>query len=316
MDASKNPLSARLTNALRGRLVARGRFAFVALTAIVVFIAFVALAVRARAARAGEGPRAPSPASPVVAPRLPPGLADVGVDEHLGASLPLDASFRDHTGERVRLDRYFDRRRPVVINLMYHRCTMLCSVVLDALVNGLKGVAWTVGKEFDVVSISIDPRDGAALGAHARERILARYGRADAAHGWHFLTGEQADIDRVAGALGFRYHWVPEEEQYAHPAAIFVLTPDGKIARYLYGIDFAPADLRLGLLEASEGKSVSTVERVLLFCYHYDATGRRYTFMVTRVLRVGGLVVLVAVAALIGTLWRRERRASRSPPRA
>lgn len=256
-------------------------------------------------------------ANPVAAPTspqltalsLPPALAEIGVDEHLGASLPLDAAFRDHRGASVRLEQYFHGQRPVLINLMYHRCPMLCSVVLDALTDGLREVDWTVGKEFDVVSISVDPHDGADVATRKRRQILARYGRAEAEGGWHFLTGDEAAITRVADALGFRYRWDPEQQQYAHPTAIFLVTPEAKIARYLYGIELAPRDLRFGLLEASEGRSVSTIERVLLFCYHYDATGRRYSFVVTRALRVGGMVLLIVVGSLLGRLWWRERRA-------
>lgn len=238
----------------------------------------------------------------------PPGLAEVGVEEHLGAALPTDLAFRDHTGASVRLAQYFDRRRPVLVNLMYHRCTMLCSVVLDGLTDALKEVNWTIGKEFDVVTISIDPHDGPAVATRKRQQMLARYGRAEAERGWHFLTGSEAEITRVASALGFRYRWEPEQQQYAHPAAIFLLTPDARIARYLYGVEFAPRDLRFGLLEASEGRSVSTAEHVLLFCYHYDATGRRYTLVVTRVLRIGGLFLLVVVGGFLVKMWRRERR--------
>lgn len=255
-----------------------------------------------------------APTSPQLAVALlPPALAEIGVDEHLGATLPLDAAFRDHTGASVRIVRYFDGRRPVLIHLMYHRCPMLCSVVLDALTDGLKELDWTVGKEFDVISISVDPRDGADVAARKRRQILARYGRADADRGWHFLTGGDAEIARVADALGFRYRWDPEQQQYAHPAAIFLVTPGAKIARYLYGIEFAPRDLRFGLLEASEGRSVSTVERVLLFCYHYDATGRRYSFIVTGALRVGALVLLLLVGSLLGRLWWKERRGRATP---
>jgi protein SCO1/2 len=235
-------------------------------------------------------------------------LADVGIEEHLGAALPRDLTFRDHTGSSVKLDTFFDGHRPIVVSLMYHRCPMLCSVVLDALARALKDVPWSVGREFDVVTISIDPRDSVDAAVRKRAQILERYGRADAERGWHFLIGDEAPIARVADALGFRYRWDREQQQYAHPAAIFLVTPEGRVARYLYGVDFAPHDLRLGLLEASEGRVVSTVERLLLFCYHYDATGRRYALTVSRVLRLGGAVLfLVLVVALI-VLWRRDLR--------
>jgi protein SCO1/2 len=285
-------------------------------------LAVAVLAIDAReervafASSVGAPPPSASPRLAVAPP--PPALAEVGVDEHLGASLPIDLTFRDHTGATVRLAQYFDGRRPVLVNLMYHRCVMLCSVVLDALTDALKQIDWTVGKEFDVLTISIDPHDGPDVAVRKRRQILTRYGRAEADRGWHFLTGDEAEITRVADALGFRYRWDPEQQQYAHPAAIFLVTPDAKIARYLYGVEFNPRDLRFGLLEASEGRSVSTAERVLLFCYHYDATGRRYTLVVTRVLRIGGAVLLLVVGGVLARLWRRERRptitsAPRSP---
>ena len=240
---------------------------------------------------------------------LPPGLVDVGVDEHLGAAVPLDLAFRDHTGARVHLSTFVDHRRPVVINLMYHRCTMLCSLVLDGLADALTKVEWSVGKEFDVVTVSIDPHDTPDVAARKRRQILERYGRADADHGWHFVIGDEPEITRLADALGFRYRWDAEQKQYAHPAAIFLLTPDGNVARYLYGMEFSPRDLRFGLLEASQGRGVSTVERVLLYCFHYDATGRRYTIVVDRVMHVGGVVLLGLVGGMLTVLWRRERRA-------
>jgi protein SCO1/2 len=272
-------------------------------------LALAALAIFLTADRSALADFASAPrGSPPLGAARPPALAEIGIEEHLGAALPTDLAFRDHTGASVQLDRYFDRRRPVLVNLMYHRCAMLCSVVLDGLTSALKEVEWRVGEEFDIVTISIDPRDGPDIATRKRQQILARYGRREAERGWHFLTGNEAAISRVASALGFVYRWDPEQQQYAHPAAVFLLTPDGRIARYLYGVEFVPRDLRFGLLEASEGRSVSTVERVLLFCYHYDATGRRYTFLVTRVLRVGGVALVLLVGALLTRMWRSERR--------
>jgi protein SCO1/2 len=239
---------------------------------------------------------------------LPPGVADVGIDEHLGAALPLHLLFRDHRGESVHLSDYFDSRRPVLVTLVYHRCPMLCSLVLDAVVRGLAAVQWTVGKQFEIVTISIDPEDTPDVATRKRTEVLERYGRPEAEQGWHFLTGKKAEIAGVADALGFRFRWDAEQQQYVHPAVIFLLTPDAKIARYLYGVAYEPRDLRFGLLEASQGREVSTVERILLFCYHYDATGHRYAFVVTRVLRGGGVVLLALVGGLLFFLWRKERR--------
>lgn len=261
------------------------------------------------AARGGEAVVRSEPAriARSAAP-LPPGVADVGIDEHLGEAIPLDLSFRDHTGTTVHLADYFDGQRPVLVTLVYHRCPMLCSLVLDALVRGMAGVEWTAGKEFQVVTISIDPQDTPDVATRKRTEVLQHYGRPAAEQGWHFLTGKEAEIARVAVALGFRYRWDAEQQQYVHPAAIFLLTPEARIARYLYGVAFEPRDLRFGLLEAAQGRAVSSVERLLLFCYRYDATGHRYTFVVTRVLRGGGVALLLLVGGLLGYLWRKERR--------
>ena len=254
-------------------------------------------------------------ADPSNAP-LPPDLSNVGVDEHLGAFIPLDVKLRDHRGQDVQLRDLVRGRRPIVLNLMYHRCAMLCSIVLDGLVDGLRGIEWSVGDKLDVITLSIDPHDTSAVATRKREQVLTRYDRASAEQGWHFLVGDEASIRRVADAVGFEYRWDAAQEQWIHPAAIFLLTADGRIARYLYGVEFSPQDLRFGLLEASEGRSISTTERILLFCYHYDATGRRYTLMVPRVMRASGVVLLVAVSGLLGAMWRRDRRrrASLDPP--
>ena len=241
-------------------------------------------------------------------PPLPPDLSNVGVDEHLGAFVPLDVTFRDHRGQEVRLRDLVHSGRPIVLNLMYHRCAMLCSIVLDALVDGLRGIEWSVGEKFDVITLSIDPHDTSAVATRKREQVLTRYDRASAERGWHFLVGDEASIRRVADAVGFEYRWDATQEQWIHPAAIFLLTADGRIARYLYGVEFPPQDLRFGLLEASEGRSISTTERILLFCYHYDATGRRYTLMIPRVMRATGVVLLVVVSSLLAVMWRRDRR--------
>jgi protein SCO1/2 len=268
----------------------------------------IALLLTAKPASALPGNQAEMSSGVAVGAPVPAALAQVGIDEHLGARLPLDLTFRDHTGTSVRLDRYFERGRPIIVNLMYHRCPMLCSVVVDGLLGGLTQIAWSVGREFDVLTISIDPRDAPDVADRKRRQVLGRYGRDDAQRGWHFLVGEEAAIARLSDALGFTYRWDADQKQYAHPAAIFVVTPEGKIARYLYGVEFTPADLRFGLLEASEGRFVSTLERVLLFCYHYDATGRRYSIAIARVLRIGGILLLLGVGTALTFLWRNERR--------
>lgn len=242
----------------------------------------------------------------------PPELERVDVTEHLGGSLPLDAAFRDADGRATRLDGVLDGRRPTLLVFAYHSCPMLCSLVLDATVRGLKDVPWTVGKEFDVVSISIDPRDTPESAAKKRAQVAAAYGREGSLKGFRFLVGDEANIRRATEAAGFGFRYDERQGQYAHPAAVFLLTPDGRLARYLYGIQFDPADLRLGLLEASEGRTLSSVEKLLLYCYHYDPQGKRYALVAMRVMRVGGVLTMALLGGLLGVLWLRERRRGRA----
>ncbi|HJL20312.1 MAG TPA: SCO family protein [Sandaracinaceae bacterium LLY-WYZ-13_1] len=252
----------------------------------------------------------------------PPGLENVGVDEQLDEPVPTDVTFRDHTGERVRLGDYLDGERPVLLNLVYHTCPSFCSMVLDGTVNALKRQGWTVGVEFDVVTISIDPRDTPEVAADKRRRILYQYGREEAQDGWHFLVAERSltedqlvaeygvypSIERLAEAIGFRYQWMPRQRQYAHPGVIMLLTPEGRVARYLYGLEYESNDIRLGLLEASRGNSISTVEQVVLYCYRYDPSAQGYTLVAWRVMQVGGALTALLVIGFLLFLWRRETR--------
>jgi protein SCO1/2 len=235
----------------------------------------------------------------------------VGVDivEHLGQLLPREATFRDTEGKQVRLGDYFDGKRPVLFVFAYHTCPMLCSLVLDATVKSLNDVVWSVGDQFDVVSVSIDPRDTPESATRKREQVVNSYPRARGyTKGFHFLTGDEANIRKVTDAVGFQYRYDERQKQYAHPAAIYLLTPEGNLARYLYGIMYAPADVRLGLLEASQGRSISTTERVLLYCYHYDPQGGHYSLVAMNVMRLGGVVTLVTLGSFLTIMWARERR--------
>lgn len=239
-------------------------------------------------------------------------LNDVTVVEHLLGQVPREAAFIDHAGHRVRIGEYFDGRRPVVLNLVYHRCPMLCSMVLNAVIRSLKETSWSVGDQYQVITLSVDPRDTPQVASEKRQRVLTAYGRPGADMGWHFLTGTEQEIHRVADAVGFRYRFDRAQDQYAHPAVTMLLTPDGRVARYLYGIDYRPTDVRVGLLEASQGRSINTVERLILYCYHYDPQGRTYAIMATRVMRLGGAVTVAGLGALLGTLWWRDRRKARA----
>jgi protein SCO1/2 len=260
-----------------------------------------------------------------VSPDAPPGLENVGVEEHLDRRIPTDVTFRDHTGERVRLGELLRGDRPVLLNLVYHTCPSFCSLVLDGTVAALAEQPWTVGEEFDVVTISIDPRDTPEVAADKRRRILYQYGRESAERGWHFLVAERSvdedeivaeygvypSIERLADALGFHYQWMPRQRQYAHPGVVMMLTPDGRIARYLYGLEYDSNDVRLGLLEASEGRSVSGVEQVILYCYRYDPSAQGYTLVAWRVMQIGGAITALLVFGLLLFFWRRETRKKR-----
>ena len=232
-------------------------------------------------------------------PRAQPPLSDdvlnqVGVDQQMNAQVPLDLSFRDEAGAPVRLGEYFGAK-PVILTLNYYTCPNLCSLVLDGLVKSLRELTFDVGNQFAIVTVSIDPRDTPALATGKKATYLERYGRPNAAAGWHFLTGDQAAVTQLAKAVGFRYAYDARLDQYAHAAAIVVLTPQGKIARYVYGIEYAPRDLRLGLVEASEGKIGSAIDQFLLRCYRYDPVTGQYTIVVMTIVRL-------ASAATVGIL--------------
>ena len=240
----------------------------------------------------------------------PEGLEEIGVDEHLNAKVPTGLKFRDHQGKSKLLSSYFDGERPVVLNLAYHSCPVLCNMVLHATVDGLRTIGWSVGKEFDVVTLSIDPRDTPEAATEKREMILERYGRDSADQGWHFLVGKEENIQQVADAVGFRYAYDEDQDQYAHPAVIMLLTPEAKVARYLYGLEFKSNDLKLGLLEASAGRSISTVDRVILYCFQYHK-GEGYVLVANRVMQVGGVATALVLALFLFVMWRRERRSYR-----
>jgi len=237
----------------------------------------------------------------------PPDLYDVGVDEHLDAQVPLDTEFLDSTGKAVRFGDYIDGKRPVLLVLAYHTCKTLCSFVQNAVLEAAKSIQWTVGKEYDIVTLSIDSGDTVKVAAEKKAAMDAAYGRPEARTGWHYLVGTNENSKRVADAVGWKFHR-DIDGNIAHPAAVMLLKPNGKVARYLYGIEFSPNDLRLGLLDASEGKSITTAERILLYCYHYDPHDRKYALLATHVMQIGGGLTLLIVGFFIGGFWYRERR--------
>jgi protein SCO1/2 len=236
-----------------------------------------------------------------------PILKDVGIDQKLDHQIPLDLVFTDETGKDVRIGEYFTTR-PVVLALVYYECPMLCTQVLSGLVGSLEGLAFDAGREYDVVVASFDPGETPALAAERRQFFLKRYGRPGAERSVHFLTGRDAAIKQLTDAVGFRYVYDPAIDQFAHPAAITVLTPAGHVSRYLFGIEFAPKDLRLALVEASAGKIGTTLDQALLYCYHYDPESGRYGLAIMNMVRLGGLLTVVGMGAFILVTLRRERR--------
>lgn len=243
-----------------------------------------------------------------VAGPVPAPLEEVGVEEHLGTMLPLGLRFVDDEGREVRLGDYFDGDRPVILTLNYYRCRMLCGLQLNGLVAGLADLDWTAGGRFEVVTVSIDPLETAALAGAKKESYIKAYGRPEAARGWHFLTGYEKDIETLAETVGFRYRYDPAERQYAHPAVIFVAAPDGKVVRYLYGVEYPAKRLRLGLLEAAEGAIGSPFDRILLYCFHYDPESRSYAPVAMRIMRLGGGLTVLSLGGVLGLLWLRDLR--------
>jgi protein SCO1 len=241
---------------------------------------------------------------------MPAILRDVGIDQRLNEQVPRDLVFRDEAGRTVRLGDYFDDK-PVILVLAYYRCPMLCNQVLNGLVDGLRGVPLAMGEQFRVVTVSFDAREKPELAAAKKANYAESYGRGGAADGWHFLTGEPESIDRLTRAVGFRYAYDAKQDQFAHASGIMVLTPKGKIARYFYGIRYPPRDLRLALVEASEGKVGSPVDQVLLLCFDYDGTTGKYTLAVMRLVRLGGILTLLIVGTYLGCGWYRDWRKRR-----
>jgi len=254
----------------------------------------------------------PTPALAQLAGPVPEPLQEVGVTEHLDAVLPLDMQLVDDAGRTVRLGDYFDGKRPVILTLNYYRCAMLCNLQLNGFVEGLKGLGWTPGQEFEVVTVSINPRETPTLARMKKQSYLTELERPSAAAGWHFTTAREAEIRRLTETVGFRYTYDPREDQYAHAAALMVVTPDGRVARYLYGIEYPPRDLRLALLEASRGEIGSPWDQVLLFCFHYDPSSRQYAPVAMNIMRLGGGVTVVALGSALGLLWARDLRRKKS----
>jgi protein SCO1 len=236
-------------------------------------------------------------------------LSKVGFRQNLDAQVPLDLTFRDETGQSVPLSA-FVHDKPVILNLVYFQCPMLCTEVLNGLVRALRALPLSAGREFNVVTVSFDARETSSLAAAKKRVYLDRYRRKGAERGWTFLTGTEADIRRLADTVGFQFAYEPGVDDFAHASGIILLTPGGKVARYLYGVEYSAKDLRLGLVEASQGKISSPVEQLLLYCFHYDPTTGKYGLAITRVLQLAGLATLTLVIGFITISVWRERKAA------
>lgn len=266
-------------------------------------------------------PRSGSPmysSKPYETPRtvgLPTALKDVGIDQKLNAQLPLDLVFQNEQGQEVRLGDYFGKK-PVVVSLVYYDCPMLCNQVLNGMISAFKVMAFAPGQEFDVVTVSFDTRETAEQAAKKKKTYvgyLPEAKRVGANAGWHFLTGDEKNVKALTDAIGFRYHYDEATQQFAHASAIYVATPEGKLARYFYGIEYAPRDLRLGLIEAAQNKIGSPMDQILLYCYHYDPATGKYGAAVINLIRLGGVLTLIAVAGLFVFMRRRNAQRMHSP---
>jgi len=235
-------------------------------------------------------------------------FTDVGFDQRLDAQVPLDLVFKEETGRTIRLREYFGDK-PVILVPIYYSCTTVCPMVMSSLTRSLKAVSFDVGKEFRVLSLSINPRENADLALRKQQEYLPRYGRPGAERGWHFLTGEEPAIRQLTAAIGFRYVYDEKTDQFAHATGIVLLTPQGKVARYFYGIDFSPRDLRLGLVEAAAQRIGSPIDQVMLYCYRYDPMTGKYGLIMMNTLRLAGLGTVLALGTFILLTLRRERRA-------
>jgi protein SCO1/2 len=263
-------------------------------------------------------PAQPAPAQPSAmrnpdskpAP-LPPGLQGVTIEQNLNHQVPLDMVFRDEFGRSLPLSTYFSGHKPVILSLVYYTCPMLCSMVLTGMESSLRAISLDPGRDFEVVAVSFDPHDTPEIALAKRAGYLQRYRRPNTANGWHFLTGDESSIKALTSAVGFRYKLDPATGQYAHASAIMILTPEGKLSRYYYGVEYSPRDVRLGLVEASQNKIGSPVDQILLFCYHYDPATGKYGAIAMNMLRFAGASFVLICGTFLFFAWCRDWRRDR-----
>ena len=254
-------------------------------------------------------------AAPPPRPATPGVLQEIGFDQRLGESVPLDLAFSDETGRSVKLSDYFGKK-PVVLSLVYYQCPMLCTISLNGLAGALEVLSFVPGQEFEVVTVSFDPVETPVLAAAKKKAYMARYKRPEAHAGWHFLTGSKESVEALTRAVGFRYVWDEATKQFAHPAGLLVLTPEGKISHYLFGVEYAPKDLRLALVDAAKGRIGNLADQLLLYCYQYDPQTGRYSASILNVVRLGGALTVLGLGAFILTATRKRRAVKDALPAA
>jgi protein SCO1/2 len=238
---------------------------------------------------------------------LPPVLKKVGIDQKLNEKVPLDAVFKDEEGREVRLGQFF-KGKPVVLSLVYYTCPMLCNQILNGMLSSFRQISFNAGEQFEVINVSFDPRDTPAIAAAKKQTYIKAYNRAGGEAAWHFLTGDEANVRRLADAVGFRYLWDEQTKQFAHASGIMILTPEGKLARYFYGVEYPPRDLRLGLVEASQNRIGTPVDTLMLYCYHYDPATGKYGAVVMNIMRVAGVITVGLMVGLFFFLRKISRR--------
>lgn len=232
----------------------------------------------------------------------------IGIEEHLGEKIDLDLQFTDESGQSVTLGDYFNQDKPVLLSLVYFTCPMLCNLTMNGMNEAFGQLAWLPGDQYEVVSVSIHPEETPELALTKKNNYMNKLNRPGAENGWHFLTGSKESSEALAAQVGFKYFWNEEQQQYAHASAIYILTADGSISRYMYGISFPETDLRLGLVEAGDGKIGSSYDQLLLYCFHYDPDAKGYVAVAGNIMRLGGGVTLAFVILLVGGLFWRERK--------
>lgn len=260
-------------------------------TAVLILVLFAGVS----GARAQMGAEPPTQA-------LPPELGNVSIEQKLDQQIPLGLHFRDEKGQDVTLNQYFTTK-PVILSLVYYDCPMLCTEVLNGMAGMMKTLKFEPSKDYEVVTVSFDAREKPELAAAKKAAYLRRYGRPGAEQGWHFLTGDEQDIKALTDAVGFHYQWDPRTQQFAHATAIMVLTPEGKLSRYFYGVEYPPRDVRLGLIDASQHKIGNLSDAVLLYCYHYDPRTGRYGPIISRILMLSGIGTILVLGCMIGLLF-------------